>query len=323
MKQVKDRYFYKIWALYIFLFSFGIHLNAKGRYLPEWKEYVVMQADMSSTITQVETLQSYLEQGIEAVMVKDDAILRKQATEKGMVILSQKTLEIFQQRQKVKGADVIIFARLKSDTYIRYALEENCFLERLDCNIYGSSRWLNKYLEGTLEITTQLVAANKLRIDIRNLADIPLILKPIPQTSICLNELEPIELQGSARKVIFASLSDMTLSSYDLNVEVVNLFSTETNMPYVYNIPVKGMLFSKSESGVLNCAIIPQPKTIRSNTHSKFVINEQTCIQVATNKAKTEIHFLTDRLKQAASLTPEIKQFLVPKNNIIVFKRTS
>lgn len=42
-----------------------------------------MQADMSSTITQVETLQSYLEQGIEAVMVKDDAILRKQATEKG------------------------------------------------------------------------------------------------------------------------------------------------------------------------------------------------------------------------------------------------
>ena len=31
MKQVKDRYFYKIWALYIFLFSFGIHLNAKGR----------------------------------------------------------------------------------------------------------------------------------------------------------------------------------------------------------------------------------------------------------------------------------------------------
>ena len=42
----------------------------------------------------------------------------------------------------------------------------------------------------------------------------------------------------------------MTLSSYDLNVEVVNLFSTETNMPYVYNIPVKGMLFSKSESGV-------------------------------------------------------------------------
>mgnify|MGYP001173919427 FL=1 len=320
MKQVKDRYFYKIWALYIFLFSFGIHLNAKGRYLPEWKEYVVMQADMSSTITQVETLQSYLEQGIEAVMVKDDAILRKQATEKGMVILSQKTLEICQQRQKVKGADVIIFARLKSDTYIRYALEENCFLERLDCNIYGSSRWLNKYLEGTLEITTQLVAANKLRIDIRNLADIPLILKPIPQTSICLNELEPIELQGSARKVIFASLSDMTLSSYDLNVEVVNLFSTETNMPYVYNIPVKGMLFSKSESGVLNCAIIPQPKTIRSNTHSKFVINEQTCIQVATNKAKTEIHFLTDRLKQAASLTPEIKQFLVPKNNIIVFK---
>ena len=106
MKQVKDRYFYKIWALYIFLFSFGIHLNAKGRYLPEWKEYVVMQADMSSTITQVETLQSYLEQGIEAVMVKDDAILRKQATEKGMVILSQKTLEIYQQRQKVKGADV-------------------------------------------------------------------------------------------------------------------------------------------------------------------------------------------------------------------------
>ena len=105
-----------------------------------------------------------------------------------------------------------------------------------------------------------------------------------------------------------------------LNVEVVNLFSTETNMPYVYNIPVKGMLFSKSESGVLNCAIIPQPKTIRSNTHSKFVINEQTCIQVATNKAKTEIHFLTDRLKQAASLTPEIKQFLVPKNNIIVLK---
>ena len=162
MKQVKDRYFYKIWALYIFLFSFGIHLNAKGRYLPEWKEYVVMQADMSSTITQVETLQSYLEQGIEAVMVKDDAILRKQATEKGMVILSQKTLEIYQQRQRVKGADVIIFARLKSDTYIRYALEENCFLERLDCNIYGSSRWLNKYLEGTLEITTQLVAANKL-----------------------------------------------------------------------------------------------------------------------------------------------------------------
>lgn len=41
---------------------------------------------------------------------------------------------------------------------------------------------------------------------------------------------------------------------------------------------------------------------------------------MATNKAKTEIHFLTDRLKQAASLTPEIKQFLVPKNNIIVFK---
>ena len=32
-----------------------------------------MQADMSSTITQVETLQSYLEQGIEAVMVKRDA----------------------------------------------------------------------------------------------------------------------------------------------------------------------------------------------------------------------------------------------------------
>lgn len=85
------------------LFSFGIHLNAKGRYLPEWKEYVVMQADMSSTITQVETLQSYLEQGIEAVMVKDDAILRKQATEKGMVILSQKRWK-FINNDKSKGS---------------------------------------------------------------------------------------------------------------------------------------------------------------------------------------------------------------------------
>ena len=64
-----------------------------------------MQADMSSTITQVETLQSYLEQGIEAVMVKDDAILRKQATEKGMVILSQETLEIYQQGGQSYGTE--------------------------------------------------------------------------------------------------------------------------------------------------------------------------------------------------------------------------
>ena len=63
-----------------------------------------MQADMSSTITQVETLQSYLEQGIEAVMVKDDAILRKQATEKGMVILSQKNVGNLSTTTKSKGS---------------------------------------------------------------------------------------------------------------------------------------------------------------------------------------------------------------------------
>ena len=69
-------------SVHIFIFLWH-SFECQRRYLPEWKEYVVMQADMSSTITQVETLQSYLEQGIEAVMVKDDAILRKQATEKG------------------------------------------------------------------------------------------------------------------------------------------------------------------------------------------------------------------------------------------------
>ena len=55
---------------------------------------------------------------------------------------------------------------------------------------------VEQIFRGHLGNNYQLVAANKLRIDIRNLADIPLILKPIPQTSICLNELEPIELQG-------------------------------------------------------------------------------------------------------------------------------
>lgn len=320
MKRAKDKPFYKLYLLCIFLSFLTISLKCQGGYLPEWKEYIVIKADLSSTIHQPAALQSYLQNGIEAIMVEDDASLRRQATEKGMIILSQKTLETYRQRQKVKGAEVIVFARLKSDTYVRYALEEDCFLEHLNHKIYGPSKWLRKYLDGALEINTQLVANNTLRIDIRNLANIPLTLKPMPQSSICINELEPIELQAATKKVIFASLRDITVPSYNVGMEVTNLHSTDSDSTYLYNIPIKGMLFSKADKEEKECAIIPQPLSIHKNSNSAFTINNQTCIQVSTKKAESEIHFLTDRLKQAASLILETKPSYNQDKNTIIFK---
>ena len=321
MKQEKDRHILKVLLISLLLLPFAAHMSGKGNNLPEWKDFVVIQANMTSTITNDSGLESSLRNGVDAVFVSGNANLQRAAFEKGMVALSQKTVDAYKKRQTVNSADVIVFARLKSDTYIRYAIEEQCFLEYTDCKMYGTSKWLDKYLDGVLEITSQLVSANKLRIDIRNLADIPLKLKLKSQASISFEGSDSIELQGMAKKVVIANLADMTQPSYLLDMEVTNFQATDKKTAYLYSTPINGMLFTKREG--LRCAIIPQPKVVRMNDCARFVIDNETKIQVHGDKAISELHFLTERLENVASLNLEIDSVFGKQCNVIVFKEIS
>ena len=51
MKQEKDRHILKVLLISLLLLSFAAHMSGKGNNLPEWKDLVVIQANMTSTIT--------------------------------------------------------------------------------------------------------------------------------------------------------------------------------------------------------------------------------------------------------------------------------
>ena len=160
-----------------------------------------------------------------------------------------------------------------------------------------------------------------MRIDIRNLADIPLTLKLKSQASISFEGSDSIELQGMAKKVVIANLADMTQPSYLLDMEVTNFQATDKKTAYLYSTPINGMLFTKREG--FRCAIIPQPKVVRMNDCARFVIDNETKIQVHGDKAISELHFLTERLENVASLNLEIDSALGKQCNVIVFKEIS
>ena len=103
-----------------------------------------------------------------------------------------------------------------------------------------------------------------------------------------------------AKKVVIANLADMTQPSYQLDMEVINFQPTDKKTAYLYSTPIKGMLFTKRDE--LRCAIIPQPKVVRMTDCARFVINNETKIQVQGEKALSELHFLTERLENVASL---------------------
>ena len=58
MKQEKDRHILKVLLFSLLLLPFAAHMNGKGRDLPEWKDFVVIQANMTSPITNDSELES-------------------------------------------------------------------------------------------------------------------------------------------------------------------------------------------------------------------------------------------------------------------------
>ena len=319
MKQEKDRLFLAMLFLCTLLSSFTIHSDGKRLFLPEWKEYAVIQGDVSESIEDEDRLKRALHDGLDAVVIGSHAELGKQVSANGMIALSAKTIEEYQKHRTLKDARLIVFARLRTDAYVRYAIQDGCFLEYKNDTLYGANRWLDKYLDGALEITSQLVSTNRLRLDIHNLAGIPLKIKFTPQEAIRFGGNGEIELKASSREVLFATLKDMALPTYLLEMDVANFCPTNANTGYIYSVPVKGMLFSEREDVVLRRSVIPLPKTVSHGDVPWFVIHADTKILLHTKKVLPELHFLTNRLKQAAQLSLAIVDKPSEGTNVIEF----
>lgn len=87
MKQEKDRHILKVLLISLLLLPFAAHMSGKGNNLPEWKDFVVIQANMTSTITNDSGLESSLRNGVDAVLYQEMLICKGLPLKKEWLLL--------------------------------------------------------------------------------------------------------------------------------------------------------------------------------------------------------------------------------------------
>ncbi|WP_455585440.1 beta-N-acetylhexosaminidase [Bacteroides sp.] len=294
----------------------------KNLTIPELIDFMLLKCDLQHTAKDKEMINTAFAQGINGVFIDNNKELADYATNVGLIPLSKYTLSKYPipNGLKNKSRTTLVFARERSDGYIRNALIDQCFVEYSNDSIFGNEKWLKKLIDSSLDIRTRLISNNRLIMDVTNKSSIPYSI----HIANCEN-LTPVQtditLSPETKTTLFFDANKIENTQYAIQTEIKNAL-TDKGKTLNHTFNVSGMIYAVGSEPKERYAIIPAPLSLEKK-QGEFVINSKTRIILRDKKAKKPLPFLTDRLSQISGLNLKIQNTIGKENNnIIIFTST-
>lgn len=287
---------------------------------PELFDFTLMRCDFSTPIKETKQIEQAFNKGFNAVYTDNIKALTDYANGLGMIGISKYTLSKYQPlAPKNTPATTFVFARERSDGYIRNAIVDQCFVEYANDTLYGNAEWMKKFIASTLTINSRAIGYNKIMVDITNQSSIPYHFQ-IQNAKGLKGNSESISINGKDNTVLFFDTTLPEMSEYQLIATVGNTkLVNGAQLSYSLNIP--GTRYSEGYLPNNRLSIIPQPNSLITSPNEEwFIVNKQTRVILKSEKAKKPLHFLTNRLETVTDLTlPILKSSNKGENNAILF----
>ena len=211
---------------------------------PELFDFVLLKCDLSSPVESKDAIDGAFKKGLNGIFINNKE-LASYATNKGMVAVSKYTMSKCQtilDNIKDKNKTTLVFARERSDGYLRNALLDHCFVELLNDTISGKERWLKKLINSSLDIRTRLINNNtRMVVDVTNKSSIPYHIH-ITQCDHLKPEQKEVTLSPMSQTTLFLNGDDIKSPQYTLRASIKNAFNTEKK-PLEYTFRLRGMYY--------------------------------------------------------------------------------
>lgn len=279
----------------------------KSILIPELSDFIILKCDLSAPAKDKKTINQAFQKGLNSIFINDKE-LASYATNKGMVAVSQYTMSKCQtipDNIKDKNKTTLVFARERSDGYLRNALLDHCFVELLNDTIAGEERWLKKLISSSLDIRTRLINNNtRMVVDITNKSSIPYHIR-ITQCDHLKPEQNEVTLSPMSQTTLFLNGDDIKSPQYTLRASIKNALNTEKK-PLKCAFRLRGMVYMVGTESQNIYSIIPAPRSLEEK-QGKFIFNKETRIILKDKNAEAPLRFLTDRLTRIAQLPLKIQ----------------
>lgn len=291
---------------------------------PELFDFVLLKCDLSSPVESKDAIDGAFKKGLNGIFINNKE-LASYATNKGMVAVSKYTMSKCQtilDNIKDKNKTTLVFARERSDGYLRNALLDHCFVELLNDTISGEERWLKKLINSSLDIRTRLINNNtRMVVDVTNKSSIPYHIH-ITQCDNLKPEQKEVTLSPMSQTTLFLNGDDIKSPQYTLRASIKNAFNTEKK-PLEYAFRLRGMDYMVGTESQNMYNIMPAPRSLEEK-EGKFIFNKETRIILKDKNAEAPLRFLTDRLTRIAQLPLKIQNSTKSiSGNYVVFSRAN
>lgn len=291
----------------------------KNLTIPELIDFTLLKCNFQHAAKDKEMVNAAFAQGTNGIFIDNDKELANYANSLGLIPLSKYTLSKYPVLNglKNKPRTTIVFARERSDGYIRNALIDQCFVEYCNDSVFGNEKWLKKLIGSSLDIRTRLISNNRLVMDVINKSSIPYSM----HITNCKN-LTPaqtdITLTPETKTTLLFNTDKIADMQYAIQAEIKNaLTDIGKILNYTFNVP--GMVYAVGSIPGERYAIIPMPLSLEEK-QGEFIINDRTRIVLKDKKAKAPLPFLTDRLSQISGLNLKTQNSIGKEdNNTIIF----
>lgn len=295
-----------MYCLFSTLFTFSQN-KERSLSTPELIDFILLKCDLNSSTKDKETVNEAFRKGINGLFINDKG-LADYTTNKGMIAVSKYTMSKCQtilNGVKNKNKTTLIFARERSDGYIRNALLDGRFVELINDTLIGEEKWLKKLINSSLDIRTRLIANNtRMVVDITNKSSIPYHMY-ITQCDNLKPEQTEVTLSPMSQTTLFFNSAHIKSPQYALQANIKNAFNVkEEPLKHVFHL--RGMEYMVGASSQNTYDIIPTPRSLEEK-QGKFIFSKETRVILKDKKAKTPLHFLTNRLAQTALITVKVQ----------------
>lgn len=310
-------------CLFTTLFTFS-QSKEESLSTPELFDFQLLRCDLNSPIKDKDAIDEAFKKGLNGIFVNNKE-LANYTTNKGMVAVSQYTISKCQtilDNLKNKPKTTLVFARERSDGYLRNALLDHCFVELFNDTLFGEERWLKKLINSSLEIRTRLIGNNtRLVVDITNKSSIPYHIH-ITQCDNLKPEQKEVTLSPMSQTTLFFNGDHIKSPQYTLHTNIKNVFNTEKKvLEHVFHL--RGMDYMVGTTSQNIYSIIPAPRSLEKK-QGRFVFNKETRIILKDKNAKAPLQFLTDRLTQTAQLPLKTQNNIQNSSgNYLIFDRAN
>ncbi|MEW9606550.1 beta-N-acetylhexosaminidase [Bacteroides sp. L008] len=291
---------------------------------PELFDFVLLKCDLNSPVKDKDAIDGAFKKGLNGIFINDKE-LANYAANKGMVAVSKYTMSKCQSildNIKEPTKTTLVFARERSDGYLRNALLDHCFVELFNDTIFGEERWLKKLINSSLDIRTRLINNNtRMVVDITNKSSIPFHIQ-ITQCDQLKPEQKEVTLSPMGQTSLFFNSDYIKSPQYTLHANIKNAFNTEKKvLKHVFRLHGMDYMVGTESQNTYN--IIPAPRFLEKG-QGKFVFNKETRIILKDKNAEAPLRFLTDRLTRTAQLPVKVQNSTQKHSgNYVIFDRAN